>query len=137
MTLDAFDTTAVISFGSYFSKRGSRVARGAGIGAYCVIGLVDIDQDVRIASHVSVVSGLHYHGRAVDSDRNSAQETIARLRIGERTWVGEGVVVGANIGRQCVIAIGSVVVSDVPDFGLAMGNPARLVSLKHDEIPAH
>lgn len=135
VTLDAFDPTAVISFGSYFSKRGSRVARGAGIGAYCVIGLVDIDQDVRIASRVSVVSGLHYHGRAADGG-NSAQEHIARLRIGERTWVGEGVVVGANIGRQCVIAIGSAVVNDVPDFGLAMGNPARLVSLKCDQAPA-
>ncbi|MHB1587832.1 MAG: acyltransferase [Acidiferrobacteraceae bacterium] len=136
VTLDTFDSTAVISFGSYFSKRGSRVARGAGIGAYCVIGLVDIGQDVRIASRVSVVSGLHYHGRAADSDCNSAQEQIARLHIGERTWVGEGVVVGANIGRQCVIAIGSAVVNDVPDFGLAMGNPARLVSLKRDQVPA-
>lgn len=137
VTLDAFDPSAVISFGSYFSKRGSRVARGAGIGAYCVIGLVDIDQDVRIASRVSVVSGLHYHGRAADGDRSSAKEQIARLRIGERAWVGEGVVVGANIGRQCVIAIGSAVVNDVPDFGLAMGNPARLVSLKHDPVAAH
>lgn len=136
VTLDAFDATAVISFGSYFSKRGSRVGRGAGIGAYCVIGLVDIDPDVRIASRVSVVSGLHYHGRAADANCNAAQEQIARLHIGERTWVGESVVVGANIGRECVIGIGSAVLNDVPDFGLAMGNPARLVSLKRDPIPA-
>lgn len=136
VTLDAFHPTAVISFGSYFSKRGSRVARGTGIGTYCVIGLVDIDPDVRIASRVSVVSGLHYHGRAADSDRNPARAQIARLRIGERTWIGEGVIVGANIGRECVIGIGSAVVNDVPDFGVAMGNPARLVSLKSDRIPA-
>lgn len=128
LALESFHPTAVVSFGSYFSKRGTRVAPHAGIGAYCVIGLADIGTRVRIASRVSLVSGLNYHGRAADiGGATRAPVTITRLHIGERTWIGEGALIGANIGRGCVVAMGSVVTSDIPDFSLAMGNPARLV----------
>jgi acetyltransferase-like isoleucine patch superfamily enzyme len=33
----------------------------------------------------------------------------------------------ANVGRQCVIGAGSVVVSDIPDLSVAAGNPARIL----------
>jgi len=34
---------------------------------------------------------------------------------------------GVNVGRFAVIGLGSVVVDDVPDRAIVMGNPARVV----------
>ncbi len=62
MTLDRFHPTALIAFGSYFSRRGARVSARVGIGAYCVIGLADMSPGACLASRVSTVSGLHEHG---------------------------------------------------------------------------
>jgi len=123
-TLALFQKGAAIHFGSYFSKRGARVFAGAGIGAYCVIGLADIGPNVRIASRVSITSGLHYHGSAAGL---RDQDCVERVSIGADTWIGEGAVIGANVGANCIVGMGSVVVQPVPDATTVLGNPARRV----------
>lgn len=123
-TLALFEKGASVHFGSYFSKRGARVQSGAGIGAYCVLGLVDIGRDVRIASRVSIVSGLHYHGNASGV---GASDLVERVEIGAHSWIGEGATIGANVGARCVVGMGSVVVQPVPDGAAVLGNPARRV----------
>ena len=43
-------------------------------------------------------------------------------------WLGENVcVIGAKIGKQSIIAANSVV-TDIPDYCIAAGSPARLLS---------
>ncbi|OQY82417.1 MAG: N-acetyltransferase, partial [Anaerolineae bacterium UTCFX5] len=37
------------------------------------------------------------------------------------------IVCGITIGRWAMIGAGSVVTADVPDYGLVVGNPARLI----------
>ncbi|GLH74848.1 hypothetical protein GETHLI_33500 [Geothrix limicola] len=56
----------------------------------------------------------------------------APVVIGDRVWLGHGVVVepGVTIGDDAVISAGSVVVEDVPPRMIAMGNPARCMPLK-------
>ncbi len=122
-TLAEFATGAVVQFGSYFSKRGARVQERAGIGAYCVLGLVDIGPAVRIASRVSVTSGLHYHGSAAEGVRS--RDSVERVIIGANTWIGEAAVIGADVGANCIVGMGSVVIQAVPDGSTVLGNPAR------------
>ncbi|MEU6740683.1 hypothetical protein ABZ913_16000, partial [Streptosporangium sandarakinum] len=40
---------------------------------------------------------------------------------------------GVRIGHGAIIASGSVVVDDVPDYGIAGGNPARLIRRRHGD----
>ncbi|HPF01107.1 MAG TPA: acyltransferase [Bacteroidales bacterium] len=48
--------------------------------------------------------------------------------IGDGTWLGENVcVIGAKIGKNCVIGANSVVTKDIPDFCIAVGAPARVI----------
>ncbi|MHB1670535.1 MAG: acyltransferase [Acidiferrobacter sp.] len=124
-TLALFEPGATIHFGSYFSKRGARVSAGAGIGAYCIIGLADLGPRVRIASRVSITSGLHYHGSAARG--LGGQDVVERVTIGANTWIGEAAVIGADVGANCIVGMGSVVVQPVPDGATVMGNPARRI----------
>ncbi len=124
-TLALFEPGASVHFGSYFSKRGARVRARAGIGAYCVMGLVDLGPGVRIASRVSITSGLHYHGSAAGGV--SSEDVVKRVLIGANTWIGEGAVIGADVGADCIVGMGSVVIQAVPDHSTVIGNPARRV----------
>jgi virginiamycin A acetyltransferase len=40
---------------------------------------------------------------------------------------------GVRIGNGAIIAAGSVVVDDVPDYAIAGGNPARLLRRRHSD----
>jgi acetyltransferase-like isoleucine patch superfamily enzyme len=44
-------------------------------------------------------------------------------------WIGSGarILDGVTIGRNSIVAAGSVVSKDVPEYSIAMGNPARVV----------
>lgn len=57
------------------------------------------------------------------------------VEIGEGSWLGENVcVLGAHVGKHCVIGSNSVVTRDIPDFCVAVGAPARIVKRYDFEI---
>ncbi len=66
------------------------------------------------ADHFDLITGLPGRGDTV---------------VGHDVWLGYQVTVmaGVHIGNGAIVASGSVVVDDVPDYGIAGGNPARLI----------
>lgn len=57
----------------------------------------------------------------------------APIKIGRRAFIGARCIIlkGVTIGEGAVVGAGSVVTCDVPPNGLAVGNPAHLVSKKN------
>lgn len=53
------------------------------------------------------------------------------ITIGDGTWIGNNAVIVGNItiGRGCVIGANSVINSNVPDFSVVEGNPAKIVKI--------
>jgi acetyltransferase-like isoleucine patch superfamily enzyme len=51
------------------------------------------------------------------------------VHIGSGSWLGHGTVVlpGASIGRNVAVGAGSVVTGELPDYCVAVGNPARVI----------
>ncbi len=49
--------------------------------------------------------------------------------IGNNVWLGDKVSVlpGVHIGNGCIIGANSVVTHDVPDYSIAVGNPAKVI----------
>ena len=51
------------------------------------------------------------------------------VTIGDYVWVGSRVIIlrGVTIGRHAIIGAGAVVTKDIPAYGIAVGNPARVI----------
>lgn len=93
-----------------------------------IIGPVDIGNDVMTAQHV-VMSGLNHGFAEVSTAFRYQPCTTSLITIGEGSWIGANSVItaGVSIGKFCVIAAGSVVTRNVPDYSIAAGNPAKVI----------
>lgn len=126
-----------IGFGTLFSQSDTEIGSGVYIGPQCNIGRCHVGANTLLASGVHVMSGTRQHVfDELDIPIRDQGGEFHKVHIGEDCWVGNGALVMANLGKHCVIGAGAVVTSDIPDFAIAVGNPARIVrSRKHDERP--
>ena len=87
---------------------------------------ITIGADVLIGPRVQLYTASH----PLDPNVRKQQLEFAReIVIGESVWIGggAGVCPGVTIGKNAVIGAGSVVVKDIPEGVLAVGNPCRVV----------
>lgn len=69
------------------------------------------------------------HGSAIPYGK---EVTRKQVLIGDFVWLGQDVTICGNItiGEGAVVAIGSVVVKDVPPFAIVGGNPAKVIKYR-------
>ncbi len=114
-----------IGFGSIFCHRAATVGRYTSIGMYCIFGRVHIGEKVMFANRVSIPSGKRQHlCEAGGIDHKTRYETI---NVGNRTWIGEGAVIMADVGENSIVGAGSVVTRALPPGITAVGNPAKVL----------
>lgn len=122
------------------------VMSGARIGQRCVLGQnvfvaegVVIGDNVKIQNNVSVYAGVELEDdvfcgpSCVFTNVSNPRAQIPRRNLYERTLVRQGATIGANativcgvtIGRYAFIGAGAVIVTDVPNYALMLGVPAR------------
>ena len=125
-----------------------RIGAGTVIGHDLTIGaggLIDVGPGCLFSARCTLLDQLHDYehwilpalaaGRTPHFDWSLTEPRP--IVIGPGTWLGINVTVlpGVTIGQGCVIGAGSVVTSDVPDFHIAAGVPARVLRAV-DEPPA-
>ena len=90
-----------------------------------------IEDDVNVASGVKFMDSDAHPRDAADriADLPPKPEEIKPIRICKNAWIGQNAFVlkGVTIGEGAVVGVNSVVVTDVPPYSVAMGNPARVV----------
>ncbi len=123
----------VIGFATIFSQSDTEIGKGVYIGPQCNIGMCKIGDNCLIASGVHIMSGSAQHNFD-DLDRPIQQQggTYTKIVIGEDSWVGNGALIMADIGKKCIIGAGSVVTRDVDDYSIMVGNPAKLIKSRMD-----
>jgi acetyltransferase-like isoleucine patch superfamily enzyme len=93
-----------------------------------IIGPVTIGNDVMFAQNI-VVSGLNHGYEDVSLPPSVQKETTAQITIGDDAWIGANSVItaGVTLGKHVVIGGGSVVTKNIPDYSVAVGNPAKVI----------
>lgn len=124
----------------------AQVREHARIGRDCRLGKsVYIDVNVVIGDRVKIQNGVSvYDGVVIEDDvflgpnvtftndpyprafSDNWKIRPTRIRTGASIGANATVVCGVTLGNYSMVAAGSVVTTDVPDYGLVMGNPATL-----------
>lgn len=93
---------------------------------------VEIEKSVLIADKVFITDSTHTYENINFPIKDQCMKELAKVIIGEGSWIGENVcVLGCSIGRHCVIGAGTIVTHDIPDYSVAVGNPAQVIK-KYD-----
>jgi maltose O-acetyltransferase len=92
-------------------------------------GKVYIGAGAQIGPRCMFLTTLHPLNAAERAVRGAARTFYRDVFVGERVWLGAGVIVlpGVTIGPRTVVGAGSVVTRDLPPDVFAAGNPARIV----------
>lgn len=89
---------------------------------------VEIGSKVLIADRVHISDNEHVFQNADVPIVDQGVLSRGPVVIGDSSWIGENVcVLSCKIGSHCVIGANAVVISDIPDFSVAVGVPARVV----------
>lgn len=102
-----------------------------------------VNKEIVIEDDVNVASGVRF----MDSDAHprDAQDRIADLppkpeeikpvHICKNAWIGQNVFIlkGVTVGEGAIIGVNSVVITDIPPYSVAIGNPARVVAKNLDK----
>jgi acetyltransferase-like isoleucine patch superfamily enzyme len=135
VTIGAFSVLIVInesSINAYKESKliiGSRTYIGEGNNIRAAGGIITIGNDCSISQHVTIVASNHQ----IDKNKLIKDQGWTKnnnfVNIGDDVWIGAGSIIlpGVNIERGAVIAAGSVVTRSIPEYAIAMGNPARVV----------
>ncbi|MFA5903372.1 MAG: acyltransferase [Desulfobacula sp.] len=126
----------------------SHVISGAVIGRKCNLGQnVCISGDVKIGDNVKIQNNVSvYDGVVIEDDVflgpscvltnvSNPRSEISRKNLYEKTIIKKGATIGANativcgvtIGQYAFIAAGAVVTSDIPNYTMVRGVPAKKI----------
>ncbi|MBO9347133.1 MAG: acyltransferase [Chloroflexus sp.] len=116
------------------------IGRRSLIGESCILrgqGGITIGDDVYLGTLVQILAVNHVF---YDTTRPISMQGITAqgISIGDGSWIGSGAIIldGVRIGRNVVVGAGAVVTRDVPDYCIAVGNPARVIrNLRTDPFP--
>lgn len=132
-----------------------QIRENAVIGTNCIIGRnsyiefdVVVGNNVKIQNNASLYVGLTVEDgvfigphviftndklpRAINPDgslKSASDWHVGKTLVKYGAAIGAGAVIvtGVTIGQWAMIGSGSVVTRDIPDFALAVGNPARVI----------
>lgn len=89
---------------------------------------VVLEKGVMTADKVYISDNLHSYENIHLPIKDQSIIQNGEVVIGEGSWLGENVcVLGAKIGKHCVIGANSVVTKDIPDYCVAVGIPAKII----------
>jgi maltose O-acetyltransferase len=104
----------------------------SGLGVNSFIGVVKIGNDVMMGREVIMISQNHIFSDITRPMNIQGTEEPRPIIIGDDVWIGARAVIlpGIRIGKGAIIGAGSVVTTDVPEYAIVGGNPARILRFR-------
>ena len=120
--------------GRIFDEPKLEIRNRVGIGhnvSFTVNKQIVIEDDVLVASGVTIMDTDAHPRNAADriAGLPPTPEEIKPVHICKNVWIGHGcsIMKGVTVGEGAIIGANSVVITDIPPYSVAMGNPARVV----------
>lgn len=90
-------------------------------------GKIIIDDYVFFGHGVQILARGHDY--TLFNAERQQKVTEKPIHIKRGAWIGSGSIVlgGTTIGKHSVVAAGSVITKDVPDYAIVGGNPAKII----------
>lgn len=105
---------------------------------------IEIGNKVMFGPNVTVVGGDHnisVIGKYMFDVKEKMPGDDLPVHIHDDVWVGTGAIIlkGVTIGRGSLVAAGALVKSDVPNYSIVGGVPAKVLRMRfsEEEIAAH
>ena len=102
------------------------------LGTRCLIQSgVTIGNNVIMGPDVKIYSKNHCYD-SVDIPIQKQGEVARSTIVGNDVWIGANVIIlpGRRIGNHSVLAAGSVIIHDVPEYAVVGGNPASVIKYR-------
>ena len=107
------------------------IGDGTYIGNFCHIyasSKIEIGKKVLLADRVYLSDNLHSFENIQLPIMDQPIKQVQPVILKDGCWLGENVcVIGATIGKNSVVGANSVVTSDVPDYCIVVGAPAKMI----------
>lgn len=116
---------------TYFNYKNLTIGNNCFIGRNVFIDMVmpiTICDEAVISEGVTILTHQDVGNRVL---KKYYERKTAPVILGEGSWIGANATIlcGVKIGKCAVVAAGSVVTKDVPDFTVVGGVPARFIKL--------
>jgi len=110
------------------------------IGEDTIIGdhaFLDGRAKLTIGNHVDIASSVMIYNSEHDLSKEDFSAIEEPVEIGDYVFIGPRAIIlpGVKIGRGAIVAAGAVVTSDVPDFTIVGGIPAKSIGERKDKNP--
>lgn len=108
------------------------IGNGTSMSGYCVLSAarrVILEENVLLARNVYISDHIHRYTDLNRPIKDQGVDKVEPVLICTGAWLGQNVVIcpGVRIGKNAVIGANSVVNTNVPDYGVAVGAPARVI----------
>ena len=93
---------------------------------------IHLERDVLVGQQVTILDHNHAYEDITKPIVNQGITEGGRIRIGQGSWIGRGSAIMCArgelmIGRNCVVAVNSVVTRSIPDYSVVFGSPATII----------
>ena len=115
---------------NFGSGKGIILGDNSGLGVHCLgRGPLEIGSDVMMGPDVVILTSSHQFARTDIVMRKQGMLPLRKVKIGNDVWIGARVIIlpGVTIGNGVIIGAGAVVTSDVPDYAIVGGVPAKVI----------
>jgi len=114
-------------------KRGVKIGKNCHISPYVLMDLIypeliEIEDNVTIGSNSMIFAHVNPTANKF-LKKHGYPRTVKSVVIKRGAVISVGciIIAGVTIGENAIVGAGSVVTNDIPDYCVAVGNPARVV----------